>query len=386
MIAGYYGLGDHMTFPMGTTDSTATLQAALDAAAKLKKTYTLAAGGYRLLSTGLGYTSNATIVMVGDLYNDHGVAVGTQYCLTNRTAGRLANVTVRGSGGAFMGSPSAPSGATRKGLGIVRVDGFTVIGAQTAGPLTGFGMEIKDSTGGYLSGLKLFAGANIAGADGLHFFGACKKVTGSTINVSSGDDALSFTSENSESMNALMERITLTGLTLNSAAYSCIKFYTSTTTGRATIRNINLTNIVGRITQGPTGCPLIMQNKGVAQGCVIDSVTITNADLDFGVTTQDGPTAYMIDCTNIVLKDVKLRGRMHGQFIRAIRCVGLTVTGEVWDTIPGSSMKDLVQLEQCGNYNINLIVRSASGAKLGTLQASNTGTDTIIRYIGITGA
>jgi hypothetical protein len=375
-----------MTYTMGTSDSTATLQSAIDAASKSRKTYTLVAGGYRLVSTGLGYSSNATIVMVGDLYNDHAAAVGTQYCLTNRTGTRLANVTIRGSGGAFIGSASAPAGATRKGLGIVSTDGFIVIGARTGGPLTGFGMEIKNSSGGYLNGLKLYGGANIAGADGLHFFGACTKVTGSTISVSSGDDALSFTSENSESTNAIMERITLTGLTLNSAAFSCIKFYTSTTTGKATIRNISLTNIVGKITQGPTGCPLMMQNNGVAQGCVIDSVTITNADLDFGVATQDGPTAYLTDCTNIVLKNVKLRGRRNGQFLRAVRCIGLTVTGEVWETIAGNSMDDLVQLEQCGSYNINLVVRSASGAKIGTVQASNTGTDTKARYIAITPA
>ncbi|MDB5701540.1 MAG: hypothetical protein JWL66_1739 [Sphingomonadales bacterium] len=371
---------------MDAADSTATLQAALDVAVSSRQTFTLGAGGYRLSSTGLGYNSNATIVMVGDLYNDHGPAVGTQYCLTNRTSGRLVNVTIRGSGGAFVGSTSSATGVTRKGLGIVKTDGFTVIGVRTSGPLTGFGMEIKNSTGGYLSGLILNAGANIAGADGLHFFGACTKITGSTISISSGDDALSFTSENSESTNALMEKITLTGLTLNSAAFSCIKFYTSTTTGKATIRDISLTNIVGKITQGPTGCPLMMQNNGVAQGCVIDSVTITNADLDFGVATQDGPTAYLTDCTNIVLKNVKLRGRRNGQFLRAIRCIGLTVTGEAWETIPGNTLDDLVQLEQCGNYNIDLIVRSASGAKIGTVKTSNTGTDTKARYIAMTPA
>lgn len=375
-----------MTTPMTPTDMTATLQAALDAAAAGRLAYTVPPGGHRLLATGLGYASNARIVMSGDLYNDHGPAVGTHYCLTNRSGKRLSNVTIVGAGGAFVGAASDPAGATRKGLGIVATDGFTVIGVRTAGPLTGFGMEIKNATGGHLNGLVLESGVAKQGADGLHFFGACSKVTGSSITVQSGDDALSFTSENQESTDALMERITLTTMTLNSAAFSCIKFYTSPTTGRATIRNVTLTGIKGRITKGPTGCPLMMQNNGVAQGCVIDRVTIANADLDFGAATQDGPTAYLTDCSNVTLRDVTLRGRRNGQFIRAIRCTGLRVTGEVWDTIPGNPMNDLVQLEQCGDYDINLVVRSASGARIGSLRVSNTGTDTMIRYIGMTGS
>jgi hypothetical protein len=375
-----------MTSTMGSTDSTATLQAALDAAARARKTYTLAAGGHRLLSTGLGYSSHARIVMVGDLYNDHGPAVGTHYCLTNRTSVRLSNVTVVGQGGAFVGSASDPAGATRKGLGIVATDGFSVVNVATGGPLTGFGMEIKNSTGGHISGLKLMAGVNKPGADGLHFFGACTKVTGSTIAVSSGDDALSFTCENSESTNALMERITLTNMVLNSAGFSCIKFYTGPGTGRATIRNIRLTNIKGKILQGPTGCPLMMQNDGAKQGCVIDNVVIENADLDFGAATQDGPTAYLTDVSNVTLRNVKLRGRRNGQFLRAIRCIGLKVTGEVWDTIAGNPANDMVQLEQCGNYSIDLVVRSASGARVGSIKVSNTGVDTGARYIGVTGS
>lgn len=137
---------------MTPTDMTATLQAALDGAATTRATYTIPVGGHRLSGTGLGYSSNAKIVMLGDLYNDHGPQVGTLYCLTNRTGQRLSNVTILGSGGAFVGAASDPAGATRKGLGIVATDGFTVIGARTAGPLTGFGMEIKNSTGGYMNG------------------------------------------------------------------------------------------------------------------------------------------------------------------------------------------------------------------------------------------
>ncbi len=375
-----------MTTPMAPTDMTATLQAALDAAAAAGTSYTIPLGGNRLSSTGLGYSSNAKIIMAGDLYNDHGPLVGTLYCLTNRSGRRLTNVTITGAGGSFVGAPSDPAGATRKGLGIVATDGFTVVGVQTAGPLTGFGMEVKNSTGGHLNGLQLNSGVNKPGADGLHFFGACARVTGSNITVQSGDDSLSFTSENQESTNALMERITLTTMTLNSDAFSCIKFYTSTTTGKATIRNITLTGINGRITQGPTGCPLMMQNDGVAQGCVIDTVTIANADLDFGAATQDGPTAYLTDCSNVTLRNVTLRGRRNGQFIRAVRCTGLRVTGEVWDTIAGNSMTDLVQLEHCGSYDINLVVRSAAGARIGSIRVANTGTDTVIRYIGVTGS
>jgi len=370
---------------MNPTDMTATLQAALDAAAALTKTFTVPAGGHRLQSTGLGYSSNAKIVMIGDLYNDHGPAVGTLYCLANRSGHRLSNVTIIGAGGAFVGAASDAAGATRKGLGIVATDGFTVVGVRTAGPLTGFGMEIKNSTGGHLNGLNLLSGKKIQGADGLHFFGACSKVTGSNIVVASGDDALSLTCENGESTNAVLERITLTNMKLDSMAFSCIKFYTSTGTGKAIIRNVTLSGIKGRITQGPTGCPLMMQNNGVAQGCVIENVTIANADLDFGAATDDGPTAYLTDCNNVTLRNVVLRGRRNGQFLRAIRCKGLRVTGEVWDTIPGNSMTDLVQLEQCGDYDINLIVRSASGARIGSLHVTNAGTDTNIRYIAMTG-
>jgi hypothetical protein len=371
---------------MASPDMTASLQAALDAAAAARLTFTIPAGGHRLTSTGLGYTSNAKIIVTGDLYNDHGPQVGTHYCLTNRSSRRMSNVTVIGAGGAFTGAATDPAGATRKGLGIVATDGFTVIGVRTAGPLTGFGMEVKNSSGGYLNGLILNAGVNKPGADGLHFFGACTRVTGSNIVVQSGDDALSFTSENNESTNALMERITLTTMTLNSAGFSCIKFYTSKTTGKAIIRNVTLTGIKGRITQGPTGCPLAMQNDGVAQGCVIDDVTIVNADLDFGAATQDGPTAYITDCSNVTLRNVTLRGRRNGQFLRAIRCTGLRVTGEVWDTIAGNPMNNLVQLEQCGNYDIDLVVRSASGARIGSLKVKNGGTDTGTRFIGMTGA
>ena len=374
-----------MSTPMNSADMTATLQAALDAAASGRKTYTVPPGGHRLLATGLGYSSNAKIILAGDLYNDHGPAVGTHYCLTNRTGGRLSNVTIVGGGGAFVGAPSDPQGATRKGLGIVKTDGFTVLNVETAGPLTGFGMEVKNSTGGHLNGLKLFSGVNRPGADGLHFFGACNRITGSGITVQSGDDALSFTSENHESIDALMERITLSTMTLNSAAFSCIKFFTSTTTGRATIRNITLTGIKGRITEGPTGCPLMIQNNGVAQGCVIENITIVNADLDYGAATQEGPTAYITDAKNVTLRNVKLRGRRNGQFIRAVRCSGLRVTGEVFDTIPGNPMNGLVQLEYCTDYDIDLIVRSATGARIGSLKIRNTGTDTVIRYLGMNG-
>lgn len=375
-----------MTTTMGATDETATLQAGLDAAAAARRPFMVSAGGHRLASTGLGYSSNARIVMVGDLYNDHGPAVGTLYCLTNRTGKRLRDVTIVGQGGAFVGASTASAGATRKGLGIVATDGFTVTGVRTAGPLTGFGMEIKNATGGHLSGLILDSGVNRPGADGLHFFGACARVAGSGIKISSGDDALSFTCENDESTNATLEQVTLTSLTLNSAGFSCIKFYTGPATGKATIRNIRLHGIAGRITQGPTGCPLMIQNMGAVQGCTIDGITIASADLDFGAATQDGPTAYLVDATNVTLTDVKLRGRRNGQFIRAIRCRGLKVTGEVWDTIPGNSMDDLVQLEQCGDYSINLVVRSASGVRLGSLRVQNTGTDRVIRYLGLTGA
>jgi hypothetical protein len=50
-------------------------------------------------------------------------------------------------------------------------------------------MDVKNSTGGHPNGLKLFFGINRPGADGLHFFGACNRITGSGITVQSGDDA-----------------------------------------------------------------------------------------------------------------------------------------------------------------------------------------------------
>ena len=374
------------TYPMPAADSTAALQAMLDAAAKSGQSFTLPAGGYRLSSTGLGYSNNANITLVGDLYNDHGPLVGTLYCLTNRTSGRLSNITINGQGGAFMGSSSAANGACRKGLGIVATDGFTVTGVQTAGPLTGFGFEVKNSTGGALKNLTLDSGLNMPGADGLHFFGAVQKVTGSNISVSSGDDACSFTCENSESTNALMQQISLTGLTLNSDAFSCIKFFTSATTGRATITNVQISNMKGTITQGPTGCPLMMENTGYQQGCVISDVTLTNCDLNFGAATQAGPTAYLTYINNLTLSGLTLRGRRQGQFLRAVKCQGLTLTGECWETIPGSSATDMIQLEECGDYNINVVVYSASGSRLGSIKTSNTKTDSNIRYIGLTGS
>jgi hypothetical protein len=358
----------------------------MNAALAQTGSYTLPPGGYCLTSTGLGYNSNATIYMVGDLYNNHGPLVGTLYCLTNRTHGRMSNVNIIGQGGSFAGANTPANGATRKGLGIVATDGFSVTGVMTSGPLTGFGMEVKNSTNGVLKNLQLLSGANIAGADGLHFFGACSKVTGQNITVSSGDDSLSFTCENSESMNAVLQNITLSGMTLNSDAFSSIKFYTSPTTGRATIRNIQISNVVGTITRGPTGCPLMMENTGYPQGCVIEDVTITNADLNFGAGAQAGPSAFLTYVTNVTLNNITLRGRRQGQFLRAIGCKGLTVTGACYDTIPGSSMTDLVQLEECGQYSINLVIYNAAGARIGSVVASNNGTDSGTRYIGITAA
>ena len=375
-----------MTYPMGMADSVPPIQAALDAAAMRGALFTLPAGGYRLASTGLGYQSNAKIALVGDLYNDHGPEVGTLYCLTNRTRGRVSNVTVVGRGGAFVGSRSAPNGATRKGLGIVDTDGFSLKDVRTLGPLTGFGLEVKNATGGSLERLQLLSGANVAGADGLHFFGACSRIVGSRIEVSSGDDAVSFTCENGESMNAALRGISLSNLQLNSAAFSCIKIFTSKTTGRARISGLTLTHLKGRITQGPTGCPLMIQNTGVAQGCSIDDIAIDDADLDFGAATLDGPTAYLTDATNVRLTNIRLRGRRRGQFLRAVRCRTLVVRGEAWETIPGSSADDMVQLEQCGDYLIDLVVRSATGARLGSISASSVGRDAGTRYIGLTGA
>ena len=375
-----------MPASMSSADATATLQKLLDGAVAARKAVVVPPGGYRLYSTGLGYLSGAQIILQGDLYNDHGPQVGTCYCLTNRTGKRVSNVTIVGQGGSFAGSASAPNGATRKGLGVVAVDGFDVRGVKTTGPLTGFGLEVKNSTRGVLRNLSLLSGVTRPGADGLHLYAACSRGSGSQITVSSGDDALSFSSENSESTNALMERILLTDLQLNSAGFSCIKFYTSTTTGKAVIRNVRLSRIKGRITQGPTGCPLMMQNNGVAQGCVIQNVVIDHADLDFGAATDDGPTAYLTAVADVPLSNVTLRGRRNGQFVRAVRCRGLHVQGEVWETIPNRDMNDLVQLERCGAYSINLVVRNASGARIGSVVASNTGVDAGTRYIGLTGA
>ena len=375
-----------MPSPISATDQTAVIQAAMNTAFSARKTYYLPVGGHRLTSTGLGYQSNSTIVLDGDLYNDHGPLVGTLHCLTNRTGQRLKNVTIQARAGFFCGANTPTNGATRKGLGIVATDGFTVLGAQTTGPLNGFGMEIKNSTGGYLNKLRLYSGPNVPGADGLHFFGACARVSGSDIVVSSGDDALSFTCENWESMNALLEQVTLTGMTLDTAGFSCIKFYTGTQTGVSTIRNIRLSNIKGRITKGATGGPLIMRNDGVSKGCKIENISIDNADLDFGAATIAGPNAYMSDVNQLTLRNVKLRGRRNGQFVRAVRCKGMTITGEAWETIPGSAANGMVQLEQCSNYNINLVIRSASGARMGSIQASNTGTDIKPRYLGINAA
>ena len=375
-----------MTYAMGMSDSVATLQAALDAAAARGAVFTLPGGGYRLASTGLGYGDNARIVLVGDLYNDHGPQVGALYCLTNRSRGRLSNLTISGRGGAFVGSSSPPNGATRKGLGIVDTDGFVITDVRTRGPLTGFGLEVKNATNGSLQRLRLMSGANVPGADGLHFFGACSKVTGTGIQISSGDDAVSFTCENGESLNATMRGISLSGLILDSAAFSCIKLFTSKTTGRARISGIRMAHIRGRITQGPTGCPLMMQNTGVAQGCVIEDIAIDDADLDFGAATADGPTAYLTDVNNVRLTNMRLRGRRNGQFFRAVRCRGLVLRGEAWETIPGSSVGDMVQLERCGDYIVDLVVRSATGARLGSIRASRIGTDQETRYLGITGA
>ena len=374
-----------MTFPMPAQDETAALQAALDAAARARVAYVLPPGGHRLASTGLGYGGDAVIRLRGDLYNDHGPAVGTLYCLTNRTRGRLTNVTIVGEGGAFVGAATPTRGATRKGLGVVATDGFVVEGVRTAGPFNGFGMEIKNSTHGVLRDLRLMGGAKVAGADGLHLFGACSRITGSEIAVLSGDDALSFTCENDESIDAVLQGVTLARLKLDSRAFSCIKIYTGRSTGRAVIRDIELRGVVGRITEGPTGCPLMIQNVGVAQGCRIEDIRIHGADLDFGAATDDGPTAYITDADAIELKDVVLRGRRNGQFLRAVRCHGLKVSGEVWETIPGSSVGDMVQLESCGDYDIDLKVRSATGRRIGSIVTSKTGRDTRTRYIGPTG-
>ena len=202
-------LSSAMTYPMPPQDETAALQAALDAATRAGADFVLPPRGHRLASTGLGYASNAVIRLRGDLYNDHGPSVGTLHCLTNRTHGRLTNVTVLGQGGAFVGASTPTLGATRKGLGVVATDGFVVEGVRTAGPFNGFGMEIKNSTHGVLRNLQLMGGAKVAGADGLHLFGACSRVTGSEIAVLSGDDALSFTCENTESTNAVLEAVTL---------------------------------------------------------------------------------------------------------------------------------------------------------------------------------
>ncbi len=111
----------------------------------------------------------------------------------------------------------------------------------------------------------------------------------------------------------------------------------------------------------------MMQNTGAAQGCVIEDVAIDDADLDFGAAAQDGPTAYLTDITNVRLTNMVLRG-------------------EAWETIPGSSAGDMVQLERCGDYIIDLVVRSATGVRLGSIQTSNVGVDLATRYIGLTGA
>ena len=374
-----------MPSPIGATDATAAIQAAMNAAFAAGRTYNLPVGGHRLTSTGLGYQSNARIVLDGDLYNDHGPLVGTLHCLTNRTGQRVRNVTIRGGAGFICGASTPANGATRKGLGIVATDGFTVMGVQTHGPLTGFGFEVKNSTGGYLNKLRLFGGANIPGADGLHFFGGCSRVSGSDIQVSSGDDALSFTCENWESLNTIQERITLTGLTLDTAAFSCIKFYTGMQTGTSIIRNIRLSNITGRITQGPTGGPLIMRNDGAANGCRIENISIDNADLDCGVTSVGGASAFLTDLGKVTLNRLTLRGRMLGEFVRAERCTGLTITGEAWETVPGNR-HDLIQLKQCSDYNINLVIRSATGQRLGAVVARNSGTDAGTRYLNINAA
>jgi hypothetical protein len=46
----------------------------------------------------------------------------------------------------------------------------------------------------------------------------------------------------------------------------------------------------------------------------------------------------------------------------------------------------MIQLEGCGDYNINVTVYSATGGRLGSIKTSNTKTDGAIRYIGLTGS
>jgi hypothetical protein len=46
----------------------------------------------------------------------------------------------------------------------------------------------------------------------------------------------------------------------------------------------------------------------------------------------------------------------------------------------------MIQLEQCGNYSIDVVVRSATGVRLGAIKVANSGTDAGIKYIAMTGS
>ena len=106
----------------------------------------------------------------------------------------------------------------------------------------------------------------------------------------------------------------------------------------------------------------MMENVGWAQGCSIDDITITNADLNFGAATQAGPTAYLTDVSNVTLSGVTLRGRRQGQFLRAVRCKGLFRPGRGLAHHSGLLHDRSGPAGGVQHHNISLVVRSASSA------------------------
>ncbi len=372
----------------GVTDDVTALQTFLTAALAAGAAAVIPAPkSYRLASTGLHYASNAMIVLRGDLINAHvGPLVGTQHALAGPKTGRASNVMISGQGGVIRAGAPDTTGSTRKGLGITNTDGFDIRGIQTSGALTGFNVEINNSTQGVIEGLRLQGANNIAGDDGLHFYGQCQHIVGGDLVISSGDDSLSFTAEDSSSENAQQNNITLSGLDLQSLRFSCIKAYCSAATGKAVIRKIRLSDITGAITAGPTGGPIILDNgNGYAAGAVIEDFEITGADLDWGAATETGAHTYLRRVQGIKITDAILRGRM-GPFYRADYCSGLKMYGDVWETVPGQDMTALVLLIQCADYDINLVVRDATGKRIGTVVASNTKADAGTVTVGMTPA
>lgn len=230
---------------------------------------------------------------IHDLYTNNAgspVAIYTK----GRASAPISNVKLFFNGGrvVFPNDAVQPGASIKGGIKLTYINGLTVVNAATTGSTrTGFQLGITGCTNVVVNGGQI--GVNDAplgaGDDGLHLAAGCKNVTAFGLVLRSGDDSISLTMEGGIS-GQIMEDINIFGCVGDTQDAKFIKIHCISPTQvpgggatNCTIRKVKISSCTGRVRGSVTGGGVSIQNDAVADGCLIDDITLYGCETDIGV-------------------------------------------------------------------------------------------------------